>query len=113
MSRFTCPSCGVTQEVYPDSAPIYGMNDDHTFKKYDKAKNVDDLLSLWREDIAKGHDISLCPVRVYAGKKQIREVGKMLHPDYRTRQPKDETAVEAFRIALKCDPDIPRLMATQ
>jgi hypothetical protein len=95
-----------------DYISLYGMRDNHTFKRYE-ASTVDDLIAQWRADLKSDFDpdISLCPIIVLRGKEQLRRVGEMVHPNYQLGIPKDEAAVEAFRSAALADPDISRLMA--
>lgn len=105
-----CKTCGATTEVQPDNISMWGMHDNHTFKRY-RAKSVDDLINQWRQDVASDPDISLCPIVVMSGGKELRSVGEMLFPDYQRGGPKDENAVSAFREAAIADPAISRLIA--
>ena len=96
----------------PNRIAMHGMYDNHSFIKF-SAENVDELLGKWRKTLRDSGDCSLCPVIVIADDKEVRRVGKMLHPDYSRGGivPKSEAEVEKFRWELLNDPDIPRIMA--
>lgn len=105
-----CPHCGERTGV-PDRVSLWGVYDNHTFTRYE-AKSVDELIDAWRQSLKEDDPaISLCPIIVLIGKKEVRRVGEMLHPDYRNGVPKDESAVQAFRETALADPDISRILA--
>jgi hypothetical protein len=106
----TCEHCGAPTVGRADNVSLWGMRDDHTFKRY-AASTVDELIAAWREDLKTDSSIALCPVIVMSGQKELRRVGGMLHHHYKFGVPKDETAVAAFREAVLADPDISRLMS--
>jgi len=118
-----CECCGGKTHT-ADRVSIFGMYDNHTFKKFN-ARSVDGLIFLWLAHISKPNwmayhsdpkDIfdagpaELFPVRVMSGKKELRQVGCAVHVDYRTKLP-DFKKLEIFRQELLSDPDIPRLLA--
>lgn len=102
---------------------IVGMYDMHLSHRV-KGATVDEVIENWKTHIASPipaivgerevEDLgpsSLCPATVLLGKKEVRRVGKMVHPDWNTRAPSSEQDVEQYRQALLVDPDIPRLLA--
>lgn len=106
-----CKHCGaISQEA--DKISMWGMHDDHSFRRY-KSKTVDELLRHWIADVESGVDVSLCPIIVLSGKKELRRVGNMLFCDYKTQKPKDMDAVKKFRSAVLADTEITRLMNPQ
>ena len=105
-----CEHCGASTEGKADRVSLWGMYDDHTFKKY-KSSTVEELIGEWRKDLESGDDIALCPIIVLSGKKELRRVGNMLHPSHgNTRGPRDEEEVLRFQEEVLADPDIARLM---
>jgi len=105
-----CPHCGERTDT-PDNISMWGMYDNHTFTRY-YAKTPEELIDEWRKSLREDDPaISLCPVVVKVGKKELRRVGEMLHPDYVKGVPRDEEAIRAFCAALYADPDISRLMS--
>lgn len=118
-----CPTCTCKAENLRVS--IWGMYDCHLFRKYEGA-TVRELIRNWLRHISQpipanvgGRDVddlgptALCSAIVLDGDTELRRVGAMVHPDYRTRRPKSCRAVLAYWRALKADPDIPRLLRKQ
>lgn len=99
-----CPHCGERTNI-PNRVSMWGMYDNHTFTRYE-AKTVDELINAWAQSL-KDDDpgISLCPVVVFIGKREVRRVGKMIHPRC------DVEAVKEFRETILADPDISRILA--
>lgn len=106
-----------------DEVRIVGMYDCHLFHSI-KGTTVDEVIENWRRHIlekipAKFTDGSsrddlgpsmLCPAVVMQDGKELRRVGQMVFPDWKTRAPRDPAALEVYRQALLNDPDIPRLL---
>ena len=103
---------------------VYAMFDCHLFRRIHGA-TVDEVIVNWATWNAKPHpaefedgrrvddlgSTDLCEAIVLgADGKELRRVGKAVQPDYRTRRP-DNAQVQAYRMALLSDPDIPRLLA--
>lgn len=105
-----CERCGARLPA-GDNISLWGMYDNHTFKEY-AAQSVDDFIEQWRADLKteSGSDISLCPIVVNFGEKELRRVGRMLAPNYQKGVPHDEAAVQVFRETAIADPDISRIL---
>lgn len=117
-----CEHCG--NELVADRVSIHGMYDLHLFHKVE-GRSVDEVIDNWLAHIAKPvpanvegigivDDLGpsmLCPAVVLSGKVELRRVGKMVFPDWGTRKPRTPADLEAYRSALKADPDIDRLLA--
>jgi hypothetical protein len=88
------------------------MHDNHTFKEF-RARSIDDLIEQWRKAMVDDTGLALCPIIVLSGDKELRRVGRMLHPAYKTPSSNSWPDVDAFRAEVLADPDISRLMEGQ
>lgn len=83
-----------------DKVSFYGMFDNHTFKTY--VGTIEEVIEQWRKDLEEDNSISLCPIIVSYGKKELRRVGPMVFN-------KDEDKLELWKKAACADKDIVRL----
>jgi hypothetical protein len=113
----------VPERPLADRVSIWGMYDMHLFHRI-KGCTVDEVIDNWLAHNRKKQPAivgdcevddmgqsSLCPATVLCGDKELRSVGKMVFPNYdkRGKQARPEE-LEAYRAALKADPDIERLL---
>ena len=90
---------------------VHGMYDCHLFTRYDGA-TPEAIVEAWLAENANPHErygtVSLCPVCVLDGTRELRRVGPMIHYDYATKKSRDPTP---WLVAVNADPDIRRLLA--
>lgn len=111
-----CKTCGHPLPSTANRVSVYGMFECHLFQKF-SGRSVDEIISAWVEDCAEDHPCkrrdgsvfdmgpsALCPAGVFCDDKELREVGRMVH------SPEDAEQLEAYREALKADPDIERIL---
>lgn len=116
----------VPEHPVADRVLIHGMYDMHLFHLIEGA-TVDEVIKNWlRHNAVKQPAIvgdrevddmgesMLCPAIVMRGDTKLRRVGQMVFTERssgKQRSKPDPAKLEAYRAALKADPDITRLLA--